>query len=53
MAAKPDAARLSNADKWIIYETGEIERVVERALEEDRFSDAANALYPLCLERRV
>jgi valyl-tRNA synthetase len=43
--AKPDAAHLSNADKWIIFETGEIERTVERALEEDRFSDAANALY--------
>ncbi len=43
--AKPNAADLSNADKWIIFETGEIERTVERALEEDRFSDAANALY--------
>jgi valyl-tRNA synthetase len=45
MNAKPDVAALSNADKWIIYETGEIERTVDRALEEDRFSDAANALY--------
>jgi len=43
--ATPNAAHLSNADKWIIFETGEIERTVERALEEDRFSDAANALY--------
>ena len=45
MNAKPDINSLSNADKWIIYETGEIERVVERALEEYRFADAANALY--------
>ena len=43
--AKPEPTHLSNADKWIIFETGEIERTVERALEEDRFSDAANALY--------
>ncbi len=43
--ALPNAADLSNADKWIIFETGEIERLVEKALEEDRFSDAANGLY--------
>lgn len=43
--ATPVAADLSNADKWIIYETGQIEALIDKALEEDRFSDAANALY--------
>jgi valyl-tRNA synthetase len=43
--AKPDAASLSNADQWIIFETGEVERTIEKALDEDRFNDAANALY--------
>jgi valyl-tRNA synthetase len=43
--AVPDRAALSVADQWIIFETGEVERAVEQALEEDRFSDAANALY--------
>ncbi len=43
--SKPAADSLSNADKWIIFETGEVERAVEKALDEDRFADAANALY--------
>jgi valyl-tRNA synthetase len=36
---------LSVADKWIIYETAQVEKAVDEFLEEDRFSDAANALY--------
>ena len=43
--AVPAPADLSIADQWIVHETGQLEAVVERALEEDRFSDAANALY--------
>ncbi|HVK62249.1 MAG TPA: valine--tRNA ligase [Bdellovibrionales bacterium] len=45
VAALPNASDLSVADKWIIFETGQLEKNVEQFLEEDRFSDAANALY--------
>jgi valyl-tRNA synthetase len=41
----PNKTDLSVADQWIVYETAEVEKAVEAALEEDRFSDAANALY--------
>jgi valyl-tRNA synthetase len=41
----PNKADLSVADQWIVYETGLVEKAVEQFLEEDRFSDAANALY--------
>lgn len=43
--AVPDKSKLSVADQWIIHETGEVEKLVEQALQEDRFHDAANALY--------
>ncbi len=42
VASKSD---LSVADQWLIYRTGQVEKEVEEALEADRFSDAANALY--------
>jgi valyl-tRNA synthetase len=43
--AVPNRTDLSVADQWIVYETGVLEATVEQCLEEDRFSDAANALY--------
>jgi valyl-tRNA synthetase len=41
----PAKADLSLFDQWIIYKTGEVEKKVEQAFEQYRFSDAANALY--------
>jgi valyl-tRNA synthetase len=41
----PVKANLSLFDQWIIYKTGEVEKKVEQAFEQYRFSDAANALY--------
>jgi len=43
--ALPNKVDLSVADQWIIFETGQIEKLVDECLEQDRFSDAANALY--------
>ncbi len=43
--ALPVAVDLSIPDKWIIYRQSQVAKVVEQALEEYRFSDAANALY--------
>ena len=43
--ALPKKALLSTYDQWIIYTLGEVEKKVEAALESDRFSDAAQALY--------
>ena len=43
--ALPNKADLSLADQWIIHETGQLEKAVEEFLEQDRFSDAASALY--------
>ncbi|MES2854232.1 MAG: valine--tRNA ligase [Bdellovibrionota bacterium] len=43
--AVPNAADLSVADKWLIYQTGVLEKSVDEFLEEDRFSDAATAIY--------
>ncbi len=43
--AIPNRADLSVADSWIIFETGQIEKAVDEFLEQDRYADAANALY--------
>lgn len=43
--ALPDKAALSVFDEWIIFKLGEVEKEVDEAMEQDRFSDAANALY--------
>lgn len=45
LRAVPSRANLSVADQWIVYETGLIEKMVEECLDQDRFADAANALY--------
>ncbi len=39
------ASDLSTADRWIVHRSGEVMKDVEQHLKEDRFSDAANALY--------
>ncbi|MBX2995124.1 MAG: valine--tRNA ligase [Bdellovibrionaceae bacterium] len=44
-AAMPDKAQLTAFDQWIITKLGRTEKTVEEALEQDRFSDAATALY--------
>ena len=43
--AIPNKSDLSVPDQWIIHATGLVEKAVDEALEQDRFSDAANALY--------
>ena len=43
--ALPNKSDLSVPDQWIIYATAQVEKQVDEYLEEDRFSDAANALY--------
>ncbi len=41
----PKKHLLSTYDQWIIYTLGEVEKKVEAALENDRFSEASLALY--------
>jgi valyl-tRNA synthetase len=43
--ALPSKAHLSLYDQWIIAKTGEVEKAVQEALENNRFSDAAHAIY--------
>lgn len=43
--AMPNKAHLSVFDQWLIYKLAQVEKTVEEALEQDRFSDASNALY--------
>ena len=43
--ALPAKAHISVFDQWLIYKLAQVEKSVEDALEQDRFSDAANALY--------
>src|SRR5262249_49902223 len=43
--ALPNKADLSDADKWIIFKLGELEKEVDEALKTFRFSDAANGIY--------
>lgn len=45
MKALPEKAHLSSYDQWIVYKLAETEKAVEDALENDRYSDAAQALY--------
>jgi valyl-tRNA synthetase len=45
LRATPRKADLSVADMWIVHATSQVEKQVEEFLEEDRFSDAAGALY--------
>ncbi len=43
--ALPSKSDLTVFDQWILYSLGEVERKVEESLGNDRFSDAAQALY--------
>lgn len=43
--ALPNKSQISIFDQWIITKLGEVEKTVEEALEQERFSDAATALY--------
>jgi valyl-tRNA synthetase len=45
LAAMPDKAHLSVFDQWIITKLGRTEKIIDEALEQDRFSDAATSLY--------
>lgn len=45
LSAIHSKAHLSDADVWIIQKTGECEKAVDEALQQMRFSDAANAIY--------
>jgi valyl-tRNA synthetase len=44
-SALPNRAHLSVFDQWIIAKLAEVEKAVQEALETERFSDAATALY--------
>ena len=44
-AALPNKANLSDADQWLLYKLGELEREIDDAMTGLRFSDAANAAY--------
>lgn len=43
--AIPPKTDLSVADQWIVWETAQVMKSVDEFLTQDRFSDAANALY--------
>ncbi len=43
--ALPNKSSLTDADQWIIYKLGVLEKEVDDAMRTYRFSDAANALY--------
>jgi valyl-tRNA synthetase len=43
--ALPNKSHLSIFDQWLIYKLAEVEKNVEESMEQNRFSDAANALY--------
>lgn len=43
--AIPNKTSLSDADQWIVHKLGVCEKAVEEALNQYRFSDAANAVY--------
>ncbi|MBX3041977.1 MAG: valine--tRNA ligase, partial [Bdellovibrionaceae bacterium] len=43
--ALPEKTHLSSFDQWIVHKLAETEKAVEEAMENDRFSDAAQALY--------
>ena len=44
-AALPHAADLGDADQWVLFKLGEVETLVNEALKEYRFSDAALGIY--------
>ncbi|MDX9732238.1 MAG: valine--tRNA ligase [Bdellovibrionales bacterium] len=43
--AVPPKSELSVADQWIVWETAQLTKVVDEYLAQDRYSDAASALY--------
>jgi valyl-tRNA synthetase len=43
--AVPNKSSLSDADQWLIFKLGQVEKEVDDALKAYRFSDAANAIY--------
>jgi len=43
--ALPNKSQISVFDQWIISKLAEVEKTVDEALEQERFSDAATALY--------
>lgn len=43
--ALPDKATMSPFDQWILFKLAEVEKDVEKAMEGERYSDAAQALY--------
>ncbi len=43
--ALPNKNNITIFDQWIIFKLQQVEKNVEEALEQDRFSDAANSLY--------
>jgi valyl-tRNA synthetase len=45
LKALPEKASMSTFDQWIIFKLAEVEKTVEEAMESDRFSEAAQALY--------
>jgi valyl-tRNA synthetase len=44
-AQAPEKALLTDYDQWIIHQLGALELQVEKSLESERYSDAAQALY--------
>lgn len=45
LEALPGKSELSDADQWLIYKLGALEKEVDEAMRAYRFSDATNALY--------
>jgi valyl-tRNA synthetase len=45
LKALPNKSDLSDADQWVIYKLGIVEKEVDEALKQYRFSDAAHSLY--------
>jgi valyl-tRNA synthetase len=43
--ALPNIANISVFDQWILTKLGEVMKIVDEAMESERFSEAANALY--------
>ncbi len=41
----PNKIHLSRADEWITYKLAKCEKEIDEALQNDRFSDAANSIY--------
>jgi valyl-tRNA synthetase len=45
VVAVPNKSSLSDADQWLIFKLGQVEKEVDDALKAYRFSDAANGIY--------